>query len=69
MMTGTKGMLFGIASGARGMIVLMAGLHGSLRFGNCHDVANCRRLSHMGKQEVTLHNILRYDGKTLSGGV
>jgi hypothetical protein len=51
-----KGILFGITSGMRGVIVLMTGMPfrafvealGSIS-------ANCRRLSHMGKQEVTLH--------------
>jgi hypothetical protein len=50
---------------------VIQGLHGSLGFDKCYQrhVTNCRRLPHMGKQEVTLSNILHDDDKTLSRGV
>jgi hypothetical protein len=68
-------MLFSIASGMSGMIVLMTGMSfrafvavSGLISAIMH-VTSCRRLPHMGKQEVTFRNILRDDDKTLSRGV
>ncbi len=48
---------------------VVQGLCGRLGFNKHHDVPNCARMSHMGKQKVTLHHVLHYDDKTLSGGV
>ncbi len=48
--------------------LVVQGLRGSLGFDKCNHVTNYRRLPYMGKQEVTLHNVLHYDDKTLSRG-
>jgi hypothetical protein len=72
MTRGMRGMLLGITSGMRGMILLMTGLLFRAFMGVSGLISAIMSPtiedSYMGKQEVTLHNVLHYDDKTLCRG-